>query len=311
MTETRTITSTTGKKIKAKYYGEKKYQTEVSNGDKRIDVKAPDLGFSAVEWLIEEIKRARKNGEDRIIILAGEVRSGKSHLGLHLASKLGLTDLDNVRYDSKTYLQLLNNSEEGDVVFLDEGGRGLYYKDAMTKGNKLINQTFQQIGAKHLVSIICLPHKNILDKELLNSRVHYWGQVRFSGYERGFVDWRLSGKKRRRMDEKKIPRHNNEWSISAYWEPLFTMRFPQFSGCEAFSEDEYERRKMQRLNEFTEDALAEMEDRETYSANDVENEKKKAKVEALIDTDLTQQEIGDKVGLSRSRVADIKAEITS
>lgn len=240
--------------VRVKYYGEERFQTVSENGEK-LQVTADDYGFEAINWLIDEIERARENGEDRIIILAGEVRSGKSNLGCHIAARLGLSDVSNIRYDGKEYLRQLQKAEPGDVVWLDEGGRGMYYKNWMKKENKLINQMFQQIGAKNLVSIICLPHKNLLDKELRHMRVHYWGQVKFQGYDRGFVKWRMSGKKKRRLNEVKVPRHHNEWKINVYWEPLFKMRFPKFREMNGLSWEDYERNKMKRLNEFGNEAL--------------------------------------------------------
>lgn len=309
MVETRTITTNKENEVEAKYYGELQFQT-TEEGGQRVRVTADDFGFSSIQWLIDEIKKARENGEDRIILLAGEVRSGKSALGAHLATRLGLSKPSEVRYSGKGYLEQLQQAEKGDVAWLDEGGRGMYYKNWMKKENKLINQMFQQIGAKNLVSIICLPHKNLLDKELRHLRVHYWGQVTFQGYRRGFVKWRMSGKRKRRKGEIKVPRHHKEWKIGTYWEPLFRMRFPDFKEHNGFEWSEYEDNKMDRIKEFGSEAMEEMSENEKVSKRKLESERKKAKVKTLLEeTDLTQAEIGSKVGLSRGRVANIKQEM--
>lgn len=309
MVERRIIKTNKDNEINVKYHGEERFQTAKENG-RRVTITADEYGFNAINWLIDEIERARENGEDRIILLAGEVRAGKSALGAHLASRLGMKDESDVRYSGKGYLKQLQEADEGDVAWLDEGGRGMYYKNWMKKENKLINQMFQQIGAKNLVSIICLPHKNLLDKELRHMRVHYWGQVKFQGYRRGFVKWRISGKRKRQRGESKVPRHPNEWNIEAYWEPLFKMRFPTFKEHNGFKWSKYEENKMDRIDEFGDEALEEMGENEKISKKKLESERKKTKVKTLLEeTDLTQQEIGDKVGLSRSRVANIKQEM--
>jgi len=265
MTETYEITTNKDRKIEPKFYDKVKFQTQYKENGERKEIQAKDLGFEAIKWIIDEIKRAQENKEDRVILLGGEVRVGKSALAAHLAARLGLEDYENICYEPDNYLRLLHESKKGKVSWLDEGGRGMYYKNAMTKENKLTNQTFQQIGAKNLVSIICLPHKNILDKELRQMRVHYWGQVKFSGYDRGFVKWRIAGKRKRRENEMKVPRHENEWKIRTYWEPLFKMRYPKFHEYNGFTWEDYEKQKMKKLNEFTEEALAELDEKDKKS----------------------------------------------
>lgn len=260
MVEERRLHTNADRDINVKYYGETRFQT-TKEGGKSLTITADDYGFNSINWIIDEIKKARNNGEDRVILLAGEVRSGKSDLAAHIATRLGLTDTEQIRYEPDKYLKTLHELEEGGVAWLDEGGRGMYYKNAMTKENKLINQTFQQIGAKNLVSIICLPHREILDKELRKLRIHYWGQVKFSGYNRGFVKWRIAGKKHRKIKERKIPRHENEWRLSVYWEPLFRMRYPKFREHNGLSRAAYKKQKMKKLNEFTEDALRDIEEK--------------------------------------------------
>lgn len=305
----KTLTTNKNNEITVSHYGEERFQSTQENG-RQVQITANDYGFNSLKWIIDEVERARENGEDRIILLGGEVRTGKSNLGAHLAARLGLSDISSVCYSGKGYLKQITEADEGDVCWLDEGGRGMYYKNWMKKENKLINQMFQQIGAKNLVSIICLPHKNLLDKELRQMRVHYWGQVKFEGYDRGFVKWRIAGKRHRQKGEIKVPRHHHEWEIKVYWEPLFKMRFPKFREHNNFSWEEYEQNKMDKIDEFGEEALEDMEGDEKISPSKLESEKKKARVEALLrNTDLTQAEIGQRVDLSRSRVADISLDM--
>lgn len=236
-------------KIQVQQYGTKSFQHS-SKGP----IYVPEYGFEALQYILDEIEKARRKNWDRTILLTGEEGCGKSTLGGWIASELGLASEEDVCYDPKDFLRTLKDANKGDVVWLDEGARGLYSRDAMTKVNKQLTKAFTQIRVKELVSIICLPHKELLDKNMRNRRIHYWGDVRSREYKRGFVKWRISGKPDRNLRENRIPKHNNEWQISVYWEPLFVMRFPKLKKNNGFDWDRYEEVKKKALDEFLDEA---------------------------------------------------------
>jgi ABC-type oligopeptide transport system ATPase subunit len=245
------LTTVQNNSLNVKKYGEKSFQS-----DKDGTIYVPEYSFEAIEYILDEIEKARQKNWDRTILLTGEEGCGKSTLGAHLATRLGMQDETEVCYAPKQFLERLRDAKKGEVVWLDEGARGLYSRDAMTKVNKQLTKAFTQIRIKELVSIICLPHKQLLDKNMRNRRIHYWGDVRSREYSRGFVKWRISGKKDRAVGENRIPKHQNEWDISVYWEPLFYMRFPQFKGYNGFDWDKYEQVKEKALDEFLDEANA-------------------------------------------------------
>lgn len=244
-TKIATLETVKGREIEPRYYGTKSFQNSAQG-----PVYAEEYGFESLQYILDEIEEARRNNWDRTILLTGDEGGGKSTLAAWIATELGLTDEEEVCYAPKQYLKTIRNANQQDVTWLDEGVRGLYSRDAMSKVNKQLTKAFTQIRVKELVSIICLPHKKLLDSNMRERRIHYWGDVRSRGYKRGYVKWRIAGKPGRKASEKKIPKHQNEWDISVYWEPLFLMRFPKLRENNGFSWSEYERVKKKALDEF-------------------------------------------------------------
>lgn len=249
MTENRILTSVKGNKIRAQWYGNIRFQSNETE-----IIEAPEYSFDSIQLIIDEIKKAQDNNFDRVILLTGGERDGKSTLAAHLATRLGNIKPRNVAFTAVGFLKGLNEAEDFGVTWMDEGARGMYSRDAMTKFNKQLTKAFTQIGIKKLVSVICLPHRELLDLHLRERRVHYWGSVVTKGYQRGYVKWRIAGKPNRRADEQRIPKHGNEWSINTYWEPLFVMRFPVFRENNGFKWEEYETWKRENLGGFFEES---------------------------------------------------------
>lgn len=241
------------RKIEVTQYNQKRFQ----GGADGTQEYAPEYDFSALQYILDEIEKAREENWDRTILLTGEEGCGKSTLGGHIASRLGLSDEERVAYTPHDFLEELSRADKGSVVWLDEGARGLYSRDAMTKANKKLTKAFTQIRIKELVSIICLPHKDLLDKNMRDRRIHYWGDVRSRGYRRGFCKWRIAGKRKRKPGEMKIPKHQNEWNISVYWEPLFLMLFPKLVEHNGFNWEKYEEVKKDALEDYLTDQRGE------------------------------------------------------
>lgn len=249
MSEKLVLESVAGREIPVMCYGTMRFQ---SNENEIIN--APEYSFEALQWIVDEIKTAQEHSFDRVVLLTGGERDGKSTCAAHLVTNVGSIRPRNVAFTSSDYLKALNKAADFDPAWMDEGARGMYSRDAMTKFNKQLTKAFTQIGIKKLVSVICLPHRELLDLHLRERRVHYWGSVVTKGYQRGYVKWRIAGKPNRRADEQRIPKHGNEWSINTYWEPLFVMRFPVFRENNGFKWEEYETWKRENLGGFFEES---------------------------------------------------------
>jgi len=248
----RILISARGRKIPVTLYNFIKFQS-LSRGEQ---VWAPEYSFEALEYIIDEIKEAQKHGFDRIIVITGREGDGKSALAAHIATRLGFTDPHEIAFSAKQFLKKLNEAEDLNTVWLDEGGRGLYSRDAMKAWNRDLAKAFMQIRIKRLTSIICIPHMKLLDVHMRNRRVDYWGSVFRIGYKRGFVKWRISGVIRRNTKDR-VPGHESEWEVQTYWEPLFAMRFPKFRENNGFSWKEYEKVKREVLSSYLVEAVAE------------------------------------------------------
>jgi len=124
------------------------------------------------------------NGVDAILVITGRERFGKSTLAMiiwayfdHLRAEWGLTptmDLENkVTYIPEDYARKIEESEgtQGDVVFYDEAGTGMYNRESMSRQNVDLNKILMTCGYKNLVHILNLPNFFALDKEVRSRRV--------------------------------------------------------------------------------------------------------------------------------------------
>lgn len=256
MTETVTYRTAMDREIEVTQYQSDVYFQSIQRGGRRVALTAPEVSFDALHVILDEIKRARDEEWDRNIVFTGGEGAGKSTGAAHIATRLGLTDEEKVAFSPSQYLERLEKADYLDVTWLDEGTQGLYTRNAMKKENKKLNQAFAQFRIKKLTNIICIPHKKLLDKDIRNRRIHYWGSVETRGYRRGYVYWYVAGKKSRwrRLDSPDEPRKPvtyNRWNIDVFWEPLFLMRFPKLTENNGFSWERYEKDvKVPALNRF-------------------------------------------------------------
>jgi len=229
-----TYTTALGRTIPVRCYAENwKYMIIKTKKGVKVIV-GREVGFEALDYIIDNIKDGQKHGFDKIILLTGEERSGKSTVAAHIATRLGFTDPAEVAFDGRTFWNKLEEARDYQVVWYDEAARGLYRRDWMDKFQRRLTKSFTQIGIKKLTSIICLPHRKILDS-LMERRVSFWGHVVTKGSKRGWVEWMIPKK--------------NKFEPVVYWKPLFVMRFPKFREADGFSWQEYEKLKRQALQE--------------------------------------------------------------
>jgi hypothetical protein len=102
-----------------------------------------------------------------IVMLVGEPRSGKSYSALRIAE---LVDddftLDKLVYSPAEFLELVINSEEGDVIVFDEAGVKIFSREWQSKMNKALAKVFQVLGYKHLGIILTFPSVMFVDKAI-------------------------------------------------------------------------------------------------------------------------------------------------
>jgi len=216
-----------GKHVVCEKLGEESYGTY--NGQALV---ADILSFEALDWLVDRINLYRSRKFDRVIMITGDERSGKSTLAFHLAKKLGF-NFANLAFTTEQLLERMSTAPDGSVVWLDEAGYALYSDEWMGKWQRDIAKAFQIIGMKRYCFILCLPNRYFLIKKIRDHRVHYWLHCYTMGVHRGYARLRVAKK--------------TEWSKEPFWDPVFTIRFPRAEGPEW---EAYEKIKRENLDEM-------------------------------------------------------------
>lgn len=105
-----------------------------------------------------------KHDEDRVYIVDGRERSGKSVFAIQQASFLDpLFSVDNICFTPDEFLEKIRTSEKGRVIIFDEAFRGLSSAGSRSKVNQKIKQALMEMGQKNLIVFIVLPSFFLLD----------------------------------------------------------------------------------------------------------------------------------------------------
>lgn len=111
--------------------------------------------------------RYRINKEDKasMILIVGEMGSGKSLAAVSLACKIDPTFKDNPRivYTISDFLEVLNSSKRGQVIIWDEAGVGVPAREWMTAQNKIMSIVTQILRFKNVCVIFTTPNIRYLD----------------------------------------------------------------------------------------------------------------------------------------------------
>lgn len=280
------FTTALGRQIKVKCYSDNWLSGVYHRRGGRAQIRTIceyDMGM--LDYICDEIKRAQRLDDDRVILITGDEGSGKSTLAAHLFTKLGGNSLDHVAFSGEELKRILLNSEDGNVIWYDEGARGMYRREWMTKFQRYLVKAFTLIRVKRLVSIICLPHKGLLDAPM-ERRISYWGHVVRKGYERGWVEWM-------------VPKRT-KWNLEVFWLGYFVNRFPKFYEANGFKWEEYLKRKRAALEE---ELLQEVETEKGL----VEDSVRRAVI-SLFEAGKSLKEISQALNLEPKRVEKILVE---
>jgi len=114
-----------------------------------------------------------KSDEDRVYVVDGRERSGKSVFTLQQAAYIDPTIIEpgeaqkRITFDPEDGLRSIretnSNSDQTKVLIFDEAFRGLSSRAALSKTNKKIIQALMEMGQKNLVLFIVLPSFFMLD----------------------------------------------------------------------------------------------------------------------------------------------------
>ena len=130
-------------------------------------------------WEKNSLKRMLKQNSDRVIVVDGRERTGKSTWAIQQMGFLEPevfkdteTFLSRVCIDVTEFNETARRVKNGVVIF-DEGFRGFSSRSALSKTNKLLIQTLMEMGQNNNILFIVLPSFFLLDMypALLRSNV--------------------------------------------------------------------------------------------------------------------------------------------
>jgi len=174
----------------------------------------PVYDHRIIKYIAELAKKRVIHKFDCPILIAGPRRTGKTTTASYIARELNPDFTpDLMAFRLENFRHLLSDLPPADpdngfypVAILDESGVDLYSKDWQQRLQKEMVKVFQIIGKKRLTMIMCLPHRNLLTKDIRES-MHLWIQTKVDmDGERGFAELREGV--------------DNIWNLELYWKPI-------------------------------------------------------------------------------------------
>lgn len=237
---------------------------------------APVYDSRIFDYLACRVIKRGKNKFDNRIVIAGPPRTGKTTIAATWARRIDPDfPVEHVTFRLEDYKKCLASLPPADpehgnhpMSILDESGVDLYAKDWATRIVKDMAKVFQIVGKKRLTMMMCLPHRNLLAKDM-RDEMHFWANTSIEDELRGFAEVREA--------------KPNPWS-APYWNPLFGIVFEEmndkwWSDYESAKDDfidEYTKqesatipRRVQLLTEQRDKCIREL--RKTHSTREIED----------------------------------------
>jgi len=214
--------------------------------NRRGKQNVPVYDDRVVEYIAEMAKKRVYKKFDCRILITGAVRTGKSTLACKIARKL-CPDFtpEHVCFRLQDFTDVLSKLSPADpergyfpTAILDESGVDLYSKEWQTVLVKRMAKIYQVIGKKNLTMIMCLPHRNLLTRDI-REQLHIWVVTRTTpDGDRGFAELREGV--------------DNIWNMELFWKPLCAFTF---DGLDDDFWAEYEARKDVFIDKFVSEPL--------------------------------------------------------
>lgn len=252
-------------------------------------------------WLYQEWERRVDNGQDMVTVItaAGERGVGKTVLALKLGKMFDRTGdgmgPSNVTTHPAELRDMYVDLPKGASLLLDEAAVAIGNRSAMTNDNRSVKDAMNQGRLEEKMLFICAPTSGHIDKFVAELSA-VW--IRVTGLGEAVV---------------------HEYDYKPYQEEIHTPKKEHLKWWDLDSDD-LEAAHDEISEQKRASIRGEGESKKKISADEVDAQLEAAREEATAetrdellcsiynDTDLTQKEIGDAVGLSRSRVADILSE---
>ena len=119
--------------------------------------------------VIQDIRdRLFRRNKNWLSIICGETGSGKSFLGMDIASQIDPTfSIERVVFDGESLMKLLNSGtlKSGDAIIFDEAGVGMPAREWHSVSNKAIGYILQTFRHKNLAVIFTTPALSFVDSQ--------------------------------------------------------------------------------------------------------------------------------------------------
>lgn len=205
-----------GTEVLNKRYGYKKMHSIASYKMYGLDLK---IYSDAFDEIVNIICKRYKEQLQTVITIIGQTGSAKSTLGIKLcmevARKLKLDfDIEDIYiYSAKDVWDKLSNDKFNPICLYDEGAVSLNSKRSMSRDNVDIENAFTTLRDRGLISILCLPSIDFLDKAIRDVHVEY----RINVYDQRNPLIRNGGKGFFDFNNKIVSKKNGK----VYWNVLF------------------------------------------------------------------------------------------
>lgn len=217
------------------------YRCQATKQGKPITCSVYDERFA--NYMVELLKQHVVRKFDNRILMTGPPGSGKSTEAITLARLIDRDfPVESVTFRLSDFRKKLAELPEAvpsegwyPAAVLDESGVDLYSKDWAKTHTKEMSKVFQIIRKKKLTMIMCLPHRDLLTKDIRDA-MHWWFDMKTIQQYRGFAVVREA--------------KHSEWS-PPWWRPMGAYIFDELD--DDFWKT-YEERKDLFIEEFTAEA---------------------------------------------------------
>lgn len=188
-------------------------------------IKVDTLYDGLFEAVIEEMKYNVSQDRDNVILITGDVRTGKSNLGYWICKTFddgfdmeqGYT-LEFETLLNRVYTACKTGEDIGRTFWLDEATNVANRYDWMKSDVKDFNKLLEMMGSRHWMLCMIIPQKSRLNESVFNDRVNLWFQVRERSWEND------THKKRGYCSVTRVVHRDNQ---APWLEELGWFRFPK------------------------------------------------------------------------------------
>lgn len=127
------------------------------------------------QWIEQNRRAVANSDQDRLYLLCGRERTGKSNMAMWLGCELDPTfDETRMCFSAQELMQKAEKLPPGSAIVLDEAIKGGFGRDAMAGDNKDLAKFLVVCGTLNLHIIVCFPNIRFLDSYVREHRANWF-----------------------------------------------------------------------------------------------------------------------------------------